>query len=85
MNFIYVVMNGDYPILVAHTQSDIEQMLDDYNGTHLGDETRVRYEPYNSKYPSINDLEGTYYYRNTKTHEETAYKVYGTEYKREIK
>lgn len=83
MDYAYVVILDKNPILVAHTKSDIEQMLDKYNGVEFGYETRVRYEPYDSKYPSINDLEGTYYYRNTETYEETAYKVYGTEYRRE--
>lgn len=82
-NYSYVVLFGDKPILSAHTQKDIEEMLDDYNGVYKGISERVEYKPYNNKYPSINDLEGVYYYKDLKTGEIDEFKVYGVEYKRE--
>ena len=37
------------------------------------------YQPYDSKYPSINDLEGIYYYKD-EMGDVDEFRVYGTEY-----
>jgi len=83
LDYAFVAIFDGKPIAVAHTQEDIEFMLDDYNGVTTGHSVRVKYEPYDSKYPSINDLEGTYTYQDLKTGEVDTFKVYGVEYKRE--
>ena len=83
LNYAYVALIDGKPIAVAHTQEDIEFMLDDYNGVTTGHSVRVKYEPYDSKYPSINDLEGIYTYQDLKSGEIDIFKVYGVEYKRE--
>lgn len=83
LNYAYVALIDGKPIAVAHTQEDIEFMLDDYNGVATGHSVRVKYEPYDSKYPSINDLEGIYTYQDLKNGEVDTFKVYGVEYKRE--
>ena len=83
LNYAYVALFDGTPIAVAHTREDIEFMLDDYNGVANGHSVRVNYEPYNSKYPSINDLEGMYTYQDLKTGGVDFFKVYGVEYERE--
>jgi len=81
INYVFVAILDGSPIAAAHTKADIEEMLDEYNGVKTGHAEKVKYEPYNSKYPSINDLEGVYTYKDKDGEYEI--KVYGTEYKRE--
>lgn len=80
-NWVYVATLGGNPIAAAHTKKDIEHMLDVHCGVPDNISQRLRYEPYDSKYPSINDLEGIYYYKDANDPNEYEIKLYGVEYK----
>lgn len=81
-NWIWVAVMDGQPIATAHHQKDIEHMLDVYCGVPDNLSERLRYEPYDSKYPSVNDLEGIYYYKDVNNPNEYQIKLYGVEYKK---
>lgn len=56
--FMYVVVWDGIPILAAPNRKLLEQTLNEYNN-----DTFIRYEAYNPKYPD--DLEGWYCYKDT--------------------
>lgn len=85
MDYVFVAIFGSTPIATAHSMEDIEKMLDDYNGVDKGLSKRVRYQPYDSKFPSINDLEGTYYYKEIDFDYEDEFKVYCVGYRENLK
>ena len=80
LNYVYVVTCDCMPILAAHNKAEIENMLHEYIfGSREVNKDQLRYQPYDSKYPSINDLEGIYYY-NDEMGDVDEFRVYGTEY-----
>ena len=80
-DYCYVAMCDGTPILVAHTIEEIQSLLDDYNGVPNKLSERIKYKSYDSYFPSINDLEGTYTYKDTLTGDIDEFKVYGVKYK----
>jgi hypothetical protein len=56
----------------------LEKLLDEYCGVEFGCAERICYKPYDSKFPSINDLEGTYTIKDSEGEYEV--KVYGVKY-----
>lgn len=80
LNYVYVVTSDGRPILAAHDKVEIESMLHEYIfGLREVNKDQLRYQPYDSKYPSINDLEGIYYYKD-ELGDVDEFRVYGTEY-----
>ena len=80
LNYVYVVVSDGRPILAAHNKYEIESMLHEYIfGSREVNKDQLRYQPYDSKYPSINDLEGIYYYKD-EMGDVDEFRVYGTEY-----
>lgn len=80
LNYIYVVICDGRPILSAHNKDEIERMLHEYIfGSKEVNKNQLMYKPYESKYPSINDLEGIYYYKDDMG-DVDEFRVYGTEY-----
>ena len=80
LNYVYVVTSDGRPILAAHNNAEIEDMLHEYIfGSSEVNKDRLTYQAYSSKYPSINDLEGIYYYKN-EMGDVDEFRVYGTEY-----
>lgn len=80
LNYVYVVTCDGKPILAAHNKTEIENMLYEYIfGSEKVNKDQVTYKPFDSKYPSINDLEGIYYYKDEMGNVDE-FRVYGTEY-----
>lgn len=80
LNYVYVVICDSRPILAAHNKDEIERMLHEYIfGSKEVNKNQLMYKPYESKYPSINDLEGIYYYKDDMG-DVDEFRVYGTEY-----
>ena len=80
LNYVYVVTSDGRPILAAHNKAEIEDMLHEYIfGSSEVNKDHLTYQAYSSKYPSINDLEGIYYYKN-EMGDVDEFRVYGTEY-----
>lgn len=80
LNYVYVVTCDGKPILAAHNKAEIESMLHEYIfGSREVNKDQLMYQPYDSKYPSINDLEGIYYYKD-EMGDVDEFRVYGTEY-----
>ena len=80
LNYVYVVVCNGRPIVAAHNKAEIESMLHEYIfGSKEVNKDQLRYQPYDSKYPSINDLEGIYYYKD-EMGDVDEFRVYGTEY-----
>lgn len=78
IDWVFVVLCDNHPIAVAHTREDVENMISEYCTGVM-----IKYEVYNSKYPSINDLEGVYTYKDGTDGSLIEFKIYGVEYKRE--
>lgn len=78
LNYAFVALWDNHPVAVAHTKEDLESMLAEYCFGEM-----IKYEAYDSKYPSINDLEGVYTYKDGSDGSILTFKVYGVEYKRE--
>lgn len=80
LNYVYIVICDGKPILAAHNKDEIENMLHEYIfGSREVDRDQLTYKPYESKYPSINELEGIYYYKDgTEVIDE--FRVYCSEY-----
>ena len=75
--FMYVATWDGIPILGAPNRELLEQALNEYNN-----DTPIRYEAYNPKYPD--DLEGWYYYKDPQTEgEECMFSVRCIEFKGE--
>lgn len=80
LNYVYVVVCDGRPILAAHNKNEIECMLHEYIfGIREVNKAQLTYQPYDSKYPSINDLEGIYYHKDGMG-DVDEFRVYGTEY-----
>ena len=80
LNYVYIVICDGRPILAAHDKDEIERMLHEYIfGSEEVKKDQLSYQPYDSKYPSINDLEGIYYYKNEMGGVDE-FRVYGSEY-----
>ena len=80
LNYVYVVVCDGKPILAAHYANEIENMLHEYIfGSKEVNRDQLTYQGYSSKYPSITDLEGIYYYKNEMGNVDE-FRVYGTEY-----
>jgi hypothetical protein len=76
-DFIYVATWDGIPVLGAPNRELLEQALNEYNN-----DTPIRYEAYNPKYPD--DLEGWYYYKDPQTEgEECRFSVRCIEFKGE--
>jgi hypothetical protein len=74
-DFIYVATWDGIPVLGAPNRELLEQALNEYNN-----DTPIRYEAYNPKYPD--DLEGWYYYKDPQTEgEECRFSVRCIEFK----
>ena len=75
--FMYVATWDGIPVLGAPNRELLEQSLNEYNN-----DTPIRYEAYNPKYPD--DLEGWYYYKDPQTEgEECRFSVRCIEFKGE--
>ena len=75
--FMYVATWDGIPVLGAPNRELLEQALNEYNN-----DTPIRYEAYNPKYPD--DLEGWYYYKDPQTEgEEIRFSVRCIEFKGE--
>ena len=85
MDFIFIALWNGTPIASAHTMEELEVSLDEYTGANIGLSNRLRYVAYNSKYPSINDYEGSYYYLDNNEINEDEFKIYCTGYRKESK
>ena len=80
LNYVYIVICDGRPILAAHDKDEIERMLHEYIfGSEEVNKDQLTYKPYDSKYPSINDLEGIYYYKDDMG-DVDEFRVYGSEY-----
>jgi hypothetical protein len=73
MTYTYVVLYNELPVAVAHTITDIEDMLAEYTKGTL-----VKYEAFNPKYPD--DFQGWYTYKENGG-EEVRFKLYVVDYK----
>jgi hypothetical protein len=74
-NFMYVATWDGIPVLGAPNRELLEQALNEYNN-----DTPIRYEAYNPKYPDA--LEGWYYYKDPQTEgEEIRFSVRCIEFK----
>lgn len=80
-DYAYVAILDGSPVAVAHSIEQIEKMLDDYTGASTGLSKRIKYVPFDSKYPSLNELEGIYFYKDEGYQEVDEYKIYAVEYK----
>lgn len=78
MDFAFVAMLDGLPVAVTHTDDDMMMLLAEFSGGEL-----VEYKPYYSKYPSVNDYHGSYYYEEANTNEILEYKVFLVTYLRE--
>lgn len=78
MDYVFVALFGTTPVAAAHTKEDIEDLLKEYTQGEM-----VEYKPYDSKYPSINELEGYYIFKDPHDNSLLEFKVYSTEYRRE--
>ena len=75
--FIYVEVWDGIPVVAAPNRELLEQALNEYNN-----DTPIRYEAYNPKYPDA--LEGWYYYKDPQTEgEECRFSVRCIEFKGE--
>ena len=75
--FMYVATWDGIPVLGAPNRELLEQALNEYNN-----DTPIRYEAYNPKYPD--DLEGWYYYKDPQSEgEEIRFSVRCIEFKGE--
>lgn len=74
----YVAIFHGRPIAVAHEMEELEGMIDRFTGADRGLSQRIRYEPYDGKFPD--DLEGTYFYRDRGEEEIDEYRVYCVDY-----
>jgi hypothetical protein len=73
--FMYVATWDGIPVLGAPNRELLEQALNEYNN-----DTPIRYEAYNPKYPD--DLEGWYYYKDPQSEgEEYKFSVRCIEFK----
>ena len=80
LNYVYIVICDGKPILAAHNKDEIENMLHEYIfGSREVDRDQLTYKPYESKYPSINELEGIYYSKDG-TEVVDEFRVYCSEY-----
>jgi hypothetical protein len=77
-DWVFVATLDGTPIASAHNKEQLEKLLDEYCGVEFGCAERICYKPYDSKFPSINDLEGTYTIKDSEGEYEV--KVYGVKY-----
>jgi hypothetical protein len=78
MNYIYYACREDNKssIAASNTLEGLLELVDDYMGVgekYNNSGIRIKYEPHYSKYPNINELEGTITYQ---TSEEERVSVY---------
>lgn len=74
----YVAVFHGKPIAVAHELEELEVMIDGFTGADRGLSHRIKFEPYDGKFPD--DLEGTYFYRDKGEEEMDEYRVYCVDY-----
>ena len=74
---ILVAMWDGIPVASAPTHELLVKLLNEYNGSVF-----TRYVAHDSKYPSINELEGVYYYTDSDGSED-AFKIRSVEFKGE--
>ena len=74
---IYLATINGTPLFSSENFDKLVEKLDEYNGVEKGLSHKVRYEPYETKYPD--DLEGTYYYKDNKGTEDL-FKIYCIEH-----
>ena len=72
---ILVAMWDGIPVASAPTHKLLVELLNEYNGSVF-----TRYVAHDSKYPSINELEGVYYYTDSEGGEDE-FKIRSVEFK----
>lgn len=80
-DYTFVVTIDGSPIGCSLTMTGIENILYEYTGANVGESIFVKYVPFNSKFTSVPNIEGIFFFRDKESCDVDEYKVYCVDYK----